>query len=77
MFDKSSILNEQDLNGLFTVISKEYRINHYVYTVISDGLKLKSEMSLDTHLSIGDKCKVEAIHEKNFLVLPENVKSKF
>ena len=64
-------------NNLFTVISKEYRINHYIYTVVSNDLKLKSEMSLDTSLSIGDKCKVEAIHEENFLVLPENIKSKF
>ena len=59
------------------MISKEYRINHYVYTVISDRLKLRSEMSLDTHLSIGDKCKVETIHEKSFLVLPGNIKSNF
>ncbi len=77
MFDGNAIRIEPCLNGSFTVISKEYRINHYVYTVISESLKLKSEMSLDTSLSIGDKCKVEAIHEKNFLVLPENIKSKF
>ena len=66
-----------DANDVFTVISKEYRINCFVYTVISDGLKLRSEMSLDTQLSIGDKCKVETIHGKNFLVLPENIKSYF
>ena len=77
MFDKDSIRIQPCVNDIFTVISKEYRINHYVYTVISDGLKLKSEMSLDTSLSIGDKCKVEVIHKKNFLVLPENIKSKF
>tara|TARA_B100000579_G_scaffold40247_1_gene28098 strand:- start:1120 stop:2181 length:1062 start_codon:yes stop_codon:yes gene_type:complete len=77
MFDKNAIQIKPCLNDLFTVLSKEYRINHYVYTVISDNLKLKSEMSLDTNLSIGDKCKVEPIHEKNFLVLPENIKCKF
>ena len=77
MFDKNAIRIKPCSNDIFTVISKEYRINHYVYTVINDGLKLRSEMSLDTHLSIGDKCKVETIHEKNFLVLPENIKSKF
>ena len=77
LFDRNAILIEPSSNGLFTVISKEYRINHYVYTVISDSLKLKSEMNLDTSLSIGDKCKVQPIHEKNFLVLPENIKCKF
>ena len=45
--------------------------------LISDSLKLKSEMNLDTSLSIGDKCNVQPIHEKNFLVLPENIKCKF
>ena len=77
MFDKNAIRLEPCSNNFFTVISKEYRINHYVYTVVSDNLKLKSEMSLDTSLSIGDKCKVDVIHEKNFLVLPENINSKF
>ena len=77
LFDQNAILIEPSSNGLFTAISKEYRINHYVYTVISESLKLKSEMSLNTSLSIGDKCKVEAIYEKNFLVLPENIKCKF
>ncbi len=77
MFDKNAIRIQASKNDVFTVISKEYRINHYVYTVINDGLKLRSEMSLDTHLSIGDKCKVETIHEKSFLVLPENIKSNF
>ena len=52
-------------------------IRDSVYTVISDSLKLKSEMNLDTSLSIGDKCKVKPIDEKNFLVLPENIKCKF
>ena len=77
MFDTNAIRIQSCPNSFFTVISKEYRINHYVYTVILDGFKLRSEMSLDTHLSIGDKCRVEAIPEKNFLVLPENIKSKF
>ncbi len=77
VFDKNAIRIQPCANDLFTVISKEYRINHYVYTVISDSLKLRSEMSLDVHLSIGDKCRVETISEKNFLVLPEHIKSKF
>ncbi len=77
MFDKNSIRIKACTNNDFTVIAKEYRINHYVYTVIKDGLKLRSEMSLDTKLSIGDKCKVETIHEKDFVVLPENIKSNF
>ncbi len=77
MFDKNAIRIYPSSNNNFTVIAKEYRINHYVYTVVSDNLKLRSEMSLDTHLSIGDKCKVETINEKDFLVLPEKIKSKF
>ena len=77
MFDKNAIRIQACPNDIFTVISKEYRINHYVYTVTSDSLKLRSEMSLDTNLSIGDKCKVETIHAKDFLVLPENIRSKF
>jgi len=77
MFDKNAIQIKASPNESFTVISKEYRINHFVYTVIFDGLKLRSEMRLDSHLSIGDKCRVEAIHEKSFLVLPENIKSNF
>ncbi len=77
MFDKNAIRIKACSDELFTVVSKEYRINHYVYTVINDGLKLRSEMSLDTQLSIGDTCKVETINEKSFLVLPENIKSNF
>ena len=77
MFDRNAIQIKACPNQPFTVISREYRINHYVYTVVFDDLKLRSQMSLDTHLSIGDKCKVETIHEKEFLVLPENIKSNF
>ena len=77
MFDKNSVRIKPCSNGSFKVISREYCINHYVYTVINNSLKLRSEMDLDTHLSIGDKCKVETIRERNFLVLPENIKSKF
>jgi len=77
MFDKNSIRIQPSENDDFTVISKEYRINHYVYTVIFDNFKLRSEMSLDSNLSIGDRCKVETIHGENFLVLPENIKSYF
>ncbi len=77
MFDKNAIRLQACEKADFTVISKEYRVNHFVYTVVSDGVKLRSEMRLDTNLSIGDKCKVETIHKKNFLVLPENIKSNF
>ena len=77
MFDKNAIRIQASTNDVFTVISKEYRINCFLYTVISDGLRLRAEMSLDTDLSIGDKCKVETIDEKNFLILPEKIKSNF
>lgn len=77
MFDKNSIRIKPSKNDIFTVSSREYCVNHYIYTVICDGLKLRSEMSLDTTLSIGDKCNVETIPEKNFLVLPENIRSNF
>ncbi len=77
MFDKNAIRILPCVNDLFRVIAKEYCINHYVYTVISDGIKLRSEMSLDTPLSIGDKCKVETIPGKDFTVLPGSIKSNF
>jgi len=77
MFDKNAIQIEPSKNAQFTVISKEYCVNHYVYTVSIDGIKLRSEMSLDTTLSIGEKCVVKIIPEKNFLILPENIKSNF
>ena len=77
MFDKSAIRLHPCTNDSFTVIAKEYRVNHYVITVVNSTIKLRSEMSLDTNLSIGDKCKVETINEKNFLILPENIKLKF
>ncbi len=77
MFDPNAIRIKSCINSSFRVIAKEYRINHYFFTVISDGIKLRSKMSLDTHLSIGDKCKVETINEKSFLILPENIKSNF
>ena len=77
MFDKNSIIIEPDSNGLFTIISKEYRINNYLYTVIKDSHKLMVEMSLETALAIGDKCNVRSILGKEFLILPENIKSNF
>jgi len=77
MFDKNSILVEPSSNGEFIVIAKEYRINHFVYTVKKEGLKLCSEMNLDTTLNIGDKCNVLSILGKEFLVLPEKIKSNF
>ncbi len=77
MFDKNSIFFESDENGLFTVIAREYRINYFVYTVMIDDLKLSAEMSLETNLFIGDKCSVSSISGKEFLVLPENIKSNF
>ena len=77
MFDKNSITIEKDLNGLFTVISMEYRINYYVYTLSINDLKIKAEMSLDSIFRIGDKCNVKTIIGKEFLVLPEIIKSNF
>jgi len=77
MFDKNAIRLHPYINGSFTVISREYCINNYVYTVTCNGLKLRSEMSLDTAISIGDKCNVETIPEQKFLVLPENIRSNF
>ena len=77
LFDKNTISIKPCLNGDFTVISREYRINYYLYTIISGGLKLRSEMNLDSPLSIGDKCVVETIKGKNFLILPEMITSNF
>ena len=77
MFDKNSIHIKPCQNGFFTVISREYRINHYVYTVKRGGLKLRSEMSLGSPLSIGDKCEVEPIKGSNFLILPEMINTNF
>ena len=77
MLDKNSILIEPDLYGLFTVIAREYRINHYVYTVMIEGLKLYAEIDLHTILNIGDKCKVSSIQGKDFVILPEKIKSYF
>ena len=77
MFNKNSILIEPDQNGLFKVITKEYRINHYLYTVINQGLKLSAEVDLELNLFIGDKCNVRFIFGKEFLVLPEKIKSTF
>ena len=77
MFDKKSILVEPEINGHFTVISKEYRINFYVYTVINEKQKIVIETGLETVLSIGDKCKVRYILGEDYLILPEKIKSKF
>ena len=77
MFDKSSITCEPDLNGIFTVKAIEYRINHYVYTVTFDDIKLYVEINLANNLRIGDKCNIRSIIGKEFLVLPEKIKSKF
>ena len=77
MFDKNSIFIESDINGFFTVISKEYRINSYIYTVIIDSQKLILEMGLETTLDIGDKCNVKTISGKEFLILPEKIRANF
>ena len=77
MFDKNSIVINSDINGLFTVIAKEYRINHYYYTVINDGHKIFVEMDLETNLCIGEKCNVRSVLGKEYLVLPEKIKSIF
>ena len=77
MFDKSSIILESDANGLFIVESIEYRIYSYVYTVVVEDNKLRVEMGLERTLNIGDKCNVRTISGKEFLVLPERIKSNF
>ena len=77
MFDKNSVLIEPDINGLFTVTSREYRINHFVYTVIIDDQKIIIEMGLETVFNMGDKCKVRFISGKEFMILPEKIKSNF
>jgi len=77
MFDKYSVILEPDTNGSFTVLAKEYRINSYCYIVINDSQKLSVEMGLQTKLSIGDKCNVKSILGKEYLILPEHIKSNF
>ena len=77
MFDKSSIKIEPDMNGLFTVTSREYRINSYIYTVVYKIHKLSIEIGLDTILNIGDKCNIKSISGKEYLILPEKIKSNF
>ena len=52
-------------------------IRDSLYTIISGGLKLRSEMNLESTLSIGDKCSVETVKGKNFLILPEMISSNF
>ena len=77
MFDKNAINIHPSQNGHFTVLSREYRIDHYVYTISDGDLKLRSEMSLKSPLSIGDKCNVETVSGCNFLILPEMIHSNF
>ena len=77
MFDKKSIHIEPDQNGLFKVISRHYRINCYLYTVVNHSQKLSVEMSIDTILVVGDRCTVRYISGKEYLILPEKIKSNF
>ncbi len=77
MFDKDSIKIKCCSDGDFTVIAKEYRINHYVYTLKRGGLKLRSEMGLESPLTIGEKCEIEIVKGRDFLILPEMINSKF
>ncbi len=77
MFDKNAIKIKPCMNGIFTVVSREYRINHYVYTITCGDFKLRSEMSLESPLSIGDQCEVEIVKGNNFLILPEMIRSTF
>ena len=77
IFDKNAIKIKPCQNGLFVVISKEYRIDHYIYTIKSGGINIRSQMSLDSTLSIDDKCDVETVKGGNFLILPEMINSKF
>ena len=77
VFDKESIIIEHDPKGIFKVVAKEYRINYYLYTIISDNIKLSSVMSLDSTLQIGQNCKVSPISGHEFIVLPEKIRSNF
>ncbi len=77
MFDKNSITIETDPNGSFKVISREYRVNHFIYTVIMNDQKIIVEMNLDTVLNIADKCNVRFISGKEFMILPEKIKAYF
>ena len=77
MFDKRSIIIQFDLKGLFTVSSREYRINCYIYTVVYKSHKLSIETGLETNLNIGDKCNVRPISGKDYLIMPEKIKSNF
>jgi len=77
MFDKESVLLQSDINGSFTVIAKEYRINSYYYTVIIDSQKIIIEIGLDVDLRVGDKCSVKSISGKEVFILPERIKSNF
>ena len=77
MFDKNSIIIEGSLNGLFTVISKEYRINSFLYNVKKGSHKLSVEMGFQTLFDIGDRCNVRPIPGREFIILPEKIKSYF
>ncbi len=77
MFNKDSVFIEHDITGLFVIESKEYRINFYLYTVVFDNTKIFIEMGLEANFNIGDKCNVRTIFNKEFLILPEKIKSKF
>ena len=77
MFDKRAITIEPDLNGLFKVISREYRINCYIYTVVYKSHKLSIEVGLETTLNISDKCNIRSVLGKEYLILPEKFKSNF
>ncbi len=77
MFDKDSILIEPSQNGYYQVIAREYRINYYTYTVSFRGLKVRVDSNFHPTLDIGDKCLIKPIPGREFLVLPEKIKSFF
>ena len=77
MFDEKAIMIEKHKNGIFTIYSKEYRIDHFVYTVIKESLKIRVQSDFQTRINIGDKCNLKYISGQDFIILPEKIKSKF
>ena len=79
-WEENSLIKNDD--GSIKIISK-YKpngakiITYYLYTVVIDDHKIIVQMSLETNISIGEKCTVKAIKGKEFLILPEKIKSNF
>ena len=77
IFDRKSIYVEYNSKGLFKVKAKEYRIDRFILTVTLEDLKIHVEADLNTVLNIGDMCNLKYLSGKEFLVLPEKIKSVF